>query len=393
MLKRVLSFVISLVMVISCAGAFTAGAESSEKALITAGGTTCEVSAGDEIVYTAKLDYKKGIDFMQGYITYDPEILTYIEEEEKTCIPNFYYPSVGAWPKECKIKFHGSVDMDLAEFSQNQVLITLKFKVKTAAPCELKLFLKELYGANRWVVAQDGVFKDNSAILTETVSTEREPRYLVITHNGETFKAKVGDVVTYTLYLKAPEKIRHLSAGVLFDYNYLWAEETEFKDRYPNLFEGSDQYVGDGQMFSGTVTGKGFATSKYEVLAKYDLNVLSEGKTKIDVTYELYNYDDERYSSLDDNKVKLKSEITLKKGDAPAEEAELLGDANGNGEVNIKDATTVQKASAKLITLDENAKLRSDVNSDGKVNVKDATAIQKYTAKISTGYGIGEPLK
>ncbi|MBR3988662.1 MAG: hypothetical protein IKK10_05090 [Clostridia bacterium] len=393
MLKRIVSLVISLVMIIGCAGAFSAGAESSGQAAVTAGDTKCTVNAGDEIVYTARLDYKKGIDNAWGYVSYNPESLVYVEEKRELCVPNFEQPTIFYRDGEGKITFNASAFEQLCDFSQNQVLVTLRFKVKSAVNSELKIYFNELSSANGWMLVKDGTVYDRGAVITEFVSSEPQERYLEIVHNGETFKAKVGDVVTYTLYLKAPEKIRHLSAGVLFDYNYLWAEENGFKDRYPNLFEGSDQYVGNGQMFSGTVAGKGFATSKYEVLATYNLNVLSEGKTKIDVTYELYNYDDDRYSSLDDNKVKLKSEITLKKSEDSSEKAELLGDANGNGEVNIKDATTVQKASAKLITLDENAKLCSDVNSDGKVNVKDATAIQKYLAKINTGYDIGKPLK
>ena len=160
------------------------------------------------------------------------------------------------------------------------------------------------------------------------------------------------------------------------------------------MFEGGDEYVGNSQEFYGTVTGNGFGTSEFEILAQYNFNVLKEGTEKLDVYYELYTEDDVHYSSLDKNNgVKLKSVITAKNGDTYNEEGKLLGDANGNGEVNVKDATTVQKASAKLIALDENAKLCSDVNSDGKVNVKDATAIQKYLAKINTGYDIGKPLK
>ena len=70
----------------------------------------------------------------------------------------------------------------------------------------------------------------------------------------------------------------------------------------------------------------------------------------------------------------------------------LLGDVNGDGKVNIKDATLIQKSAAKIIELTENEKIRADVNADAKVNVKDATAIQKFVAKIETGYPIGKPI-
>ena len=60
----------------------------------------------------------------------------------------------------------------------------------------------------------------------------------------------------------------------------------------------------------------------------------------------------------------------------------FYGDADLNGKVNIKDATTVQKYAAKLVELEGIAFAQADVTGDGKVNVKDATSIQKYVAKI-----------
>ncbi len=70
----------------------------------------------------------------------------------------------------------------------------------------------------------------------------------------------------------------------------------------------------------------------------------------------------------------------------------LLGDADMNGTVNIKDATVIQKHSAYISTLTDNNLLLADVNCDKVVNVKDATAIQKFVAFIETGYPIGDPL-
>ncbi len=76
----------------------------------------------------------------------------------------------------------------------------------------------------------------------------------------------------------------------------------------------------------------------------------------------------------------------------PSEEKGVLGDVNGDGKVNVKDATMIQKATAKVIKLNDAENLRGDVNGDGKVNVKDATAIQKFAAKIETGFPIGTPI-
>ena len=76
----------------------------------------------------------------------------------------------------------------------------------------------------------------------------------------------------------------------------------------------------------------------------------------------------------------------------PSEGKGVLGDVNGDGKVNVKDATMIQKAAAKIIILTDAENLKANVNGDSKVNVKDATAIQKFAAKIETGFPIGESI-
>ena len=68
----------------------------------------------------------------------------------------------------------------------------------------------------------------------------------------------------------------------------------------------------------------------------------------------------------------------------------LLGDADLNDEVNIKDATVIQKATAGVEKLTEKETFAADVNGDKEVNIKDATAIQKHIANKVTGYDINK---
>lgn len=70
----------------------------------------------------------------------------------------------------------------------------------------------------------------------------------------------------------------------------------------------------------------------------------------------------------------------------------LLGDANEDGKVNIKDATLIQKSIANLTTLTKTGEALADADLNTKINIKDATAIQKHIAGIETGFPIGEPL-
>ena len=73
------------------------------------------------------------------------------------------------------------------------------------------------------------------------------------------------------------------------------------------------------------------------------------------------------------------------------EESGLSGDADGDRQVNIKDATAIQKHIANLETLTEEGCILADVDGSEDVNIKDATAIQKFIAGIGTGYPIGKP--
>lgn len=58
------------------------------------------------------------------------------------------------------------------------------------------------------------------------------------------------------------------------------------------------------------------------------------------------------------------------------------GDANVDGNVNIKDATFIQKTLAGITTADSLATFASDFNQDGKISIQDATAIQKQLAGL-----------
>lgn len=58
----------------------------------------------------------------------------------------------------------------------------------------------------------------------------------------------------------------------------------------------------------------------------------------------------------------------------------LYGDADGDGKINIKDATQIQRSVAGIITLSDVQAVCADVNLDGKVNIVDVTNIQRFAA-------------
>lgn len=77
---------------------------------------------------------------------------------------------------------------------------------------------------------------------------------------------------------------------------------------------------------------------------------------------------------------------------AQSENTLILGDANLDAKVNIKDATIVQKYIAKLVEFADDNSTCADCNVDEKINIKDATWIQKYVANMECPYPIGEEI-
>ncbi len=67
--------------------------------------------------------------------------------------------------------------------------------------------------------------------------------------------------------------------------------------------------------------------------------------------------------------------------DEPVDKYET-GDVNCDGEINIKDATAIQKYIASLEVFTNEQKVLADYNKDNDVNIKDATAIQKRIAGL-----------
>ena len=65
-----------------------------------------------------------------------------------------------------------------------------------------------------------------------------------------------------------------------------------------------------------------------------------------------------------------------------------LGDANGDGSVNINDVTAIQAHKAEMSFLTDLQQLAADVNYDGKVDIEDATLMQSYLAEYAVDYAV-----
>lgn len=127
---------------------------------------------------------------------------------------------------------------------------------------------------------------------------------------------------------------------------------------------------------------------------------LTAGTHEIVIKYDTDTWYDRNMSQAhggSDNNVTYHTLQFARTGDigavTPPAKTIILGDADANGVVNIKDATAIQKQVAGLTTLTADGMKGADADGNASVNVKDATAIQKWIAGIETGYAIGEAIK
>ena len=60
----------------------------------------------------------------------------------------------------------------------------------------------------------------------------------------------------------------------------------------------------------------------------------------------------------------------------------LFGDIDRDNNINVKDATLLQKYIASLEKLDDKQQIFADANNNGSIDINDATTIQKISASI-----------
>lgn len=71
----------------------------------------------------------------------------------------------------------------------------------------------------------------------------------------------------------------------------------------------------------------------------------------------------------------------------------LLGDADGDGLVDVIDATLAQRIATEIEVDDpEMTAMRSDIDQSGAVEITDALFIQRFATEIPVAYAVGQPI-
>ena len=77
----------------------------------------------------------------------------------------------------------------------------------------------------------------------------------------------------------------------------------------------------------------------------------------------------------------------------PTQVPVYLGDADGNGEVDMADATIIQRHATMIaVPYDEAQLMHADIDGDGSLSIVDATFIQRYDTHMKVPYPIGETI-
>lgn len=130
-----------------------------------------------------------------------------------------------------------------------------------------------------------------------------------------------------------------------------------------------------------------------ELTTEKAIELIALSGVYVDWTPEGAASDDEFTPATDDEfKPATKDEATTEDELDDCTESFLLGDANMDGNVNIKDATYIQKAVAGLIMMTELENIAADADCSDDINIKDATTIQKHLAGMEIGYPLGVPM-
>ncbi|MBQ3074058.1 MAG: starch-binding protein [Ruminococcus sp.] len=119
----------------------------------------------------------------------------------------------------------------------------------------------------------------------------------------------------------------------------------------------------------------GQVVKAYSSTASYALSLTSAGTYTVEVAVKDAN----------GTVAKKNVTVTATATDVPVNPGEgKKGDADCSGNVNVKDATEVQKHVAGIVTLSAQGAKNADVDNSTSINVKDATNIQKFVAGIIT---------
>lgn len=194
-------------------------------------------------------------------------------------------------------------------------------------------------------------------------------------------------------------KITYNTAGTLSDTSssvYLKGSFNNWEATDPFAKTGNDDIVTlTKELSAGTHTFKVHNLGTGKLYGRDDTTIsdtvnritltATGGDVSLEVTGGRYEFKFERST----NRLSVYPADNNAMADLPAAEY-MLGDTNGDNDINIKDVTVIQRHLAGYETLDGIFQKAANVNGDSHVNISDATLLQEFIAKYTIPYPIGD---
>ena len=401
------------------------------KVYVKMDGDYYEVKKGDKVTYnyTISVDGTKKIASLDAYTTYDTKGLKFLPVMDEgevvatahfpkitTAVYNFgtagkimynYSSTSGVRMANNSVVFSGEFEVTASKgvYEINSTMITLAdtdfnkivYKSEKVGDYDYDQLLVGLTPVKPSV--------DPTTPTTPTPTTPVTEKTYVIA-DGVKYEVAKGQEITYIYYMSYDKKIGSADVNVLYDaegLEYINMVDEFGDDDLKTMFPVFKDVVYNGSQkglilynysntsgvrlpvpADGKMTEKNIAfIGKFKVVGgpgTYEIN--SKIKTLADADLDVLYFD---FNKIEGKNVGIETELQVPELPTIPSEPEddiLYGDVDGNGKVNIFDASYVQKSIAgyKGYELDERAFEAADVDFNGKINVFDASRIQKFIA-------------
>lgn len=365
-MKKIVSVLLSVILIISIS-CITGTAQEVVPSFEVVGGSA---KVGETVDVNIKINNNPGITSLQVKVEYSNKDLELVEFDDKQLFGNpvthsdmSKNPMIISW-----------FDSNSTNKTNNGILATLRFRIKdNAESSNISL-----------TYDSDDVFNINFdnvdfQIVNGTVNIKSDsPQFSVSSESGN-----INETVDVKVLIENNPSITALRISLAYSTTDL--ELLEINNG--GVFE---ETITHSQTLSSPITISWYSQSSQDcnnngVLATLKFRIKENASSsEISLSYD----EDDVFNSSFDNVYFETQNGTV----SVLEQSYLLGDTNGDGIVNIRDVTAIQRHLVELEPLTGVYLTAADSNCDGTLDISDATTLQMFLAEYSIPYPIGEPL-
>ncbi len=225
-----------------------------------------------------------------------------------------------------------------------------------------------------------------SGTVTKTFKITINDTTVVNDFFGNKFETEKGEIITYYANLTSPIQVNYLR-GIIY-YNQEVLEPILTDDigyNVPEFENGSIMPMGAGQIRFDAYSSKPVNLNNVMVIRMQFRVIKKGGETWLGHQFETPEFTYENRDNYELEAHILTDQVLYDPSKM------ILGDANGDGEVDSVDATIVQRAATKIqVPYSEEQLMCADIDGDGSLTIVDATFIQRYDSRIAVPYPVGE---